>query len=429
MNSSRFPPPPALARSARAASRLVLLAIVPALLVLFQVAPVRAANVLVGVEVLARSHARDLAGRRVGLITNPTGVDRELNSTIDIVRALPDVKLVRLFAPEHGVRGAHYAGDKVDETRDPVSGIPIASLYGKTRRPTPEMLADLDVVLYDIQDVGVRHYTFVSTLTYMMEACEKAGVEVWVLDRPEPMGGRVVGGPVLESDLKGFIGIHEVPVVYGLTPGEWARMIQAERTPGLKLRVIPLEGWRRGMNYGALDRPWVPPSQHIPHWETCYFYAMTGIIGEISDISVGVGYTLPFEAIGAPWIDGPALAKRLNALDLAGARFRPFAFVPRYGAFTGKPCNGVQIHVTDFERVDPQRIELALMEQIDALHPKQGLFRKALENKDCLFQAALGDRALARGLAAGESPAKHAPRLDAELARYLARRAKFLLYE
>ena len=198
------------------------------------------AQVLPGVEVLVRDYGDQLKGHNVAILTNPTGVTRELESTIDVVRAIPGVNVVRLFSPEHGLRGQHFAGEKIDETRDPVSGIPVASLYGKTRKPTAQMLEGLDLVIYDIQDVGHRSYTFVSTLTLLMEACESAGVAVWVLDRPDPMGGKTVGGPMLDPDLLSFIGIHDVPQVYGMTPGEW-RLRYRELRRGLEYEEKALE--------------------------------------------------------------------------------------------------------------------------------------------------------------------------------------------
>ncbi len=310
-------------------------------------------EILPGVEVLVRDHAEELAGKRVGILTNPTGVTRDLQSTIDAVRGMPGVEVVRLFSPEHGLRGQHYAGDMVNENRDPVSGLPVMSLYGATRRPTPEMLEGLDVILYDIQDVGHRTYTFVSSLTYLMEECEKAGVAVWVLDRPDPTGGHIVGGTMIDEDLLSFIGIHPVPQVYGMTPGEWARMIKAERTPGIELKVIGMEGWRRGMSYGDTGWIWVPTSQHIPQWTTSYFYGMTGTLGELGKVNVGVGTPTPFELIGAEWLDGQALAAALNNHELDGVIFRPLSFSPRYALGTGKMLHGVHIHISDYKTVNP----------------------------------------------------------------------------
>lgn len=400
------------------------------LLVLALLSRAAAAEVLSGVEVLVAKHPKDLAGRRVGILTNPTGVDRSLAHTIDLVRAMPGVNVVRLFAPEHGVRGGYYAGDKVDETKDPASGLPIASLYGKTRRPTPEMLKGLDVVLYDIQDVGVRHYTFISSLVYMMEECEKVGIEVWVLDRPEPMGGQYVGGPMMEPGLISFIGIHTIPKCYGMTPGEFARMIQAERTPKLKLRVIEMEGWKRGMNYGDLGWVWVPPSQHIPHWEICYYYAMTGVIGELGKVNVGVGVPSPFELIGAPGLDGERLAAEMNARKLPGVCFRPATFSPKYSTHKDIPCQGAQIHIRDFRKVDVERTCLELMAALGKISTDKDLFKAGLSKgaNASMFMKALGDGKLGEALAKGEDALAHEPRIEAELMDFMARRKKFLIY-
>ncbi|MBT8039654.1 MAG: DUF1343 domain-containing protein [Xanthomonadales bacterium] len=388
------------------------------------------AEILPGVEVLVRDHGEALAGLRVAILTNPTGVTRDLTSTIDAVRAMPGVDVVRLFSPEHGLRGQHYAGDKVDENRDPVSGLPVMSLYGKTRRPTAEMLEGLDAVLYDIQDVGHRTYTYVSTLTYLMEACEAAGVAVWVLDRPEPMGGRVVGGPMIGPELLSFIGVHPVPQVYGMTPGEWARMIQAERTPDVELKVIRMDGWRRGMTYGETGWIWVPTSQHIPQWTTSYFYAMTGTIGELGKVSVGVGTPTPFELIGQEWLDGVELAGNLNARRLPGVIFRPVSYSPRYALGTGKMLHGVQIHISDYQAVDPPRVLGALISELADAAPDRNLFADYLrkDGSPSGFLKALGDRSIAGALAQNQIPAALV-NTDSEAFRaFLERRESYLLY-
>jgi len=392
--------------------------------------PRAAPEVLPGVEVLVRDHGERLQGKNLAILTNPTGVTRELVSTIDAVRAMPGVKVVRLFSPEHGLRGQYFAGDKVDENTDPVSGLPVASLYGATRRPTPEMLEGLDTVLYDIQDVGHRSYTFVSTLTYLMEACEQAGVAVWVLDRPDPMGGDTVGGPMIDTDLLSFIGVHQVPQVYGMTPGEWARMIRAERTPDLELEVVPLEGWKRGMTYGELGWVWVPPSQHIPRWDSSYFYAMTGTIGELRRLSEGVGTPTPFELIGAPWLDGMVFGARLNARDLPGVLFRPLTFKPRYGTGADEAMHGVQIHITDHRAVNPATVSIALMAELVRIAPERNLFDALARDSGSPsgFLKALGNRELAEHLAANKDPADLAVQMDVERDAFMARREQYLIY-
>jgi len=387
--------------------------------------------VLPGVEVLLRDHAAELVGKRIGILTNPTGVTRRLESTIDAVRAVPGVEVVRLFGPEHGVRGQHFAGAKIDEVVDPVSGLPVVSLYGATRKPTPEMLEGLDVVLYDIQDVGHRTYTFVSTLTYLMEACAAAGVAVWVLDRPDPTGGQVVSGPVIDGDLLSFIGIHPVPQVYGMTPGEWARMIRAERTPDIDLRVIPMDGWRRGMTFGDTGWSWIPTSQHIPQWTTSFFYAMTGTIGELGKVSVGIGTPTPFELIGQEWLDGVEFAARLNARELPGVIFRPVSFSPRYALGTGQMLHGVQIHISDYQAVDSARVMGALIAELARIAPDKELFADYLreDGSPSGFLKALGKRAVAERLAANETPEELLTGRSPELEAFVQRRADYLIYE
>ena len=388
------------------------------------------ADVLPGVEVLVRDYPNQLVGHNVAILTNPTGVTRKLESTIDVVRAIPGVNLVRLFSPEHGLRGQHFAGQKVDETRDPVSGIPVMSLYGQTRKPSAQMLEGLDTVLFDIQDVGHRSYTFISTLTLLMEACEAAGVAVWVLDRPDPMGGKLVGGPMIDPDLLSFIGIHNVPQVYGMTPGEWARMIRSERTPNINLRVIHMDGWRRGMNYGDLDWIWIPPSQHIPHWETSYFYAMTGTIGELRRVNEGVGTPTPFELIGASWLDGQRLAQQLNALNLQGVIFRPTHYKPHYGTSAGTMLSGVQIHISDYARVNPPAIGIALMSVLVKIAPEQDIFKHYMNEDGSAtgFLKAIGDRRLAEQLARNAAPVLSSAARQKKLQAFLKRREKYLIY-
>ena len=263
-----------------------------------------------------------------------------------------------------------------------------------------------------------------------MEACEAAQIEVWVLDRPDPMGGRIVDGTMIEEDLFSFIGIHNVPQVYGMTPGEWARMIQAERTPRLELRVIPLKGWKRGMTYGELGWPWVPPSQHIPHWETAFFYGMTGTIGELGQVNEGVGTPQPFELIGAPWLDGIGLAREMNALGLPGIAFRPITFTPRYGAHSGKACQGVQLHLIDLHRVQPARVGLELMAALQRIAPERRIFRQAASQAGgSLFLKALGDRRIGQTLAEGGDPRVHVDRIQQGIEEFRKRRARYLLYE
>jgi len=307
------------------------------------------AEVKLGNEVLAAEHFKVLQGKRVGLLTNPSGVNRHLASTIDVLRAAPGVTLVALFGPEHGIYGDVPAGDKVASGTDPRTGLPAYSLYGKTYGPTPEMLQGLDALVYDLQDTGCRSYTFISTMGLAMEACAEAGIEFVVLDRPNPLGGLRVEGPMLEPGFRSHVGYWNVPYVYGLTCGELARMINRQgwiKKP-CRLTVVPMKGWKRRMVWRDTDLPWVPSSPHVPHGDSALFQVATGMVGELDSVSTGIGYTLPFECLAAPGVDAHQLADRLNGYRLPGVRFQPITYKPYYFLFTNQLIGGVQIFIAD----------------------------------------------------------------------------------
>lgn len=325
-----------------------------------------------GIETLVESNFEALRGKRVGLITNPTGVDSKLRSTIDILHDAPEVQLVALFAPEHGVRGDIPAGRKVATSVDSKTGVKVYSLYGATRKPTPQMLKDIDVLVYDIQDIGCRSYTFISTMGLAMQQCAASGVEFMVLDRPNPLGGvKVEGSP--QSESRSFVNQFAIPYLYGLTPGELARMLLGENLinvdKALKLIVVPMQGWRRSMLYSDTALPWVLPSPHIPSAETALLYPATGILGELDWASIGVGYTLPFRTVAAPWVDSAALATRLNALQLPGVLFRPVNYRPYYGFGKATDLAGVEVYITDFEAAPLTLIQFYIMQEMADLWP------------------------------------------------------------
>ena len=375
-------------------------------------------TVKTGIEVLRDMDFAPLKGKRVGLLTNPTGVDRNLVSTVDILLNAEGVNLVALYGPEHGVRGDEYAGAKIDKADDALMGVKVHSVYGKYRKPAPEMLKDVDVVVYDIQDVGCRSYTFISSLGLMMEACAEQGIEVMVLDRPNPLGGRKVEGCLVEPGCYSFISQFHIPYVYGLTVGELATMLNEEgllrgqkgvnETPAhCKLSVIRMEGWHRDMVYSQTGLPWVMPSPHIPEATTSFFYPVSGILGEVPDhMSVGVGYTIPFQAFGAEWITDPeTFTARLNALELPGVRFRPITYKPFYGFGQGKVLRGSQIVFTDYDSAVLSDIQFYVMQIVAEMYPEHRIFanpeakignfdvvtgskfiRQAL-SKDCRFES------------------------------------------
>ncbi len=345
-------------------------------------------NVRVGIEVLESRGFEGLKGKRVGLVTNPSGVDRNLRSTIDILNDAEDVNLVALFGPEHGVRGDAYAGDKVDDSVDQLTGIKVFSIYGKYREPLQEMLDGIDIMVYDIQDVGTRSYTFISTLGLVMRACAKKGIEVMVLDRPNPLGGNKVEGCNVEPGFFSFVSEFEIPYVYGLTVGELAIMINEEGMNRgqrgydsplkCKLSVIPMDGWHRNMTYVETGLPWVLPSPNIPYPQTAIDYPSSGISGELYGyLNVGVGYTLPFETFAAEWIDADRLKEELDSYNLPGTAFRTIHYKPIAGSSQGKLIHGVQFHYTDYEAATVSLTQFYVMQALHRLYPGRNPFEMA----------------------------------------------------
>lgn len=338
-----------------------------------------------GIEVLRDRNFAGLTGRRVGLVTNPSGVDRNLKSTIDILHAAPGVELVALYGPEHGVRGDVYAGDKVDDCVDSVTGLPVYSLYGATRKPTQEMLEGIDVMVYDIQDVGVRSYTFISTLGLVMEACAEKGIEVMVLDRPNPLGGNKIEGCYVEPGFYSFVSQYKIPYIYGLTVGELAMLINEE---GLnrgqkgsqdhvkcRLKVIPMQGWTRDMVYEDTGLPWVLPSPNIPFKDSPMHYAASGVCGELYGfMDIGIGYTLPFQVFGALWLDPEKLKARLETYDMPGVAFRTIWYKPFSGSRKGQVVKGLQYFFTDYEDARITEVQFMVMQAVAELYPDKKAF-------------------------------------------------------
>ena len=310
----------------------------------------------VGVEVLLSDSLHLVQGKRVGLVTNHTGIyqravgqvagsPRELGSMIDALDEAPDVELVALFGPEHGIRGVAEAGVRIESAVDEQTGVPIHSLYGGTLRPTPEMLESVDVLVFDMQDVGARYYTYVSTMAYAMEAAGDFGIPFIVLDRPNPLGGDAVQGNVLDPEYATFVGLYPVPMRHGMTVGELARMYVGEFGIEVDLHVVPMDGWQRDMTFSDTGLPWVAPSPNMPTFESALAYPGTCLF-EGTSLSVGRGTDRAFQWVGAPWLDGPALAESLNAYGLEGVRFEAATFTPTNagdGKFDGQEVQGVRL--------------------------------------------------------------------------------------
>lgn len=337
------------------------------------------AHVKPGVEVLRDRGFEGLKGKRVGLITNPTGVDNNLKSTIDILHEAEGVTLVGLYAPEHGVRGDVHAGDHVDNMTDPATGVTVYSIYGKNRKPTAEMLKDVDVLVYDIQDIGCRSYTFISTMGLAMEACAELDKEFMVLDRPNPVSGNKVEGNLVEDSCVSFVSQFPIPYLYGLTPGELALYLNDKGLIGekkVKLTVVPMDGWHRNMTFAQTEMPWVLPSPHIPNPEAAVLYPVSGILGELGYVNIGVGYTMPFKLFCAPWTDAEELARRLNAFELPGVMFRPIHIKPFYSVYKGENIQGVEVYITDVEAAPLSLIQFYVMQEMADMNPEKATFKE-----------------------------------------------------
>jgi uncharacterized protein YbbC (DUF1343 family) len=327
--------------------------------------------ILLGVEALAQQHYAPLRGRRVGLYTNLATVDDELMPTYLRFANTREVNLVALFAPEHGLASAQAEAEKVSTQVEDTSNVPVFSLYGERFRPLQEMVANLDVVVCDIQDVGVRYYTFLWTLTHIMDACGEYGVPVVVCDRPNPLGGNVVQGGPVQPGYDSFVGRYNIPIRHGMTIGELALMINATFNPHrCELTVVPCQGYDRRMTFADLGRPWVPTSPNIAHFAGAQHYTGSCLV-EGTTLSEGRGTALPFEIVGAPSINGPVVADYLNMQRLPGVRFRPHGFRPSSGKFAGVMCSGVQAHIYDFAAYNPLLTWLTVLRELRTIYPEQ----------------------------------------------------------
>ena len=351
-------------------------------------------KVLTGLEVLKARNFDVLRGKRIGLITNPTGVDASMRSTIDVLFRAPGVKLVALFGPEHGIRGDVFAGENVGNSTDPVTKLPVYSLYGKTQAPTAEMMNDIDALVYDLQDNGCRSYTYVATMGRCMAAAADAGKEFIVLDRPNPLGGRRIEGNMNEKPFQSSVNYWAAPYVYGLTCGELAQMANAEGMleggKKCKLTVVPMKGWTRDMTYDKTGLQWVMASPHQPEVDSAMYYVTTGIMGELGVISEGVGYTLPFHMFAAPWINETAFADRLNALKLKGVSFRPLVYKPYYTAYKDQELHGVQLYVTDPAVVNLTAMQFIMMDVHARMYPDKNPFQLCKPQRHDMFDKVCG---------------------------------------
>ncbi|MBS3818070.1 DUF1343 domain-containing protein [bacterium] len=400
-----------------------------------------------GVEVFLEKHLDLVKGKRVGLITNPTGVDSHLNTTIDLFYEHPGIQLAALYGPEHGVRGNAQAGEYVPFYIDQKYNLPVFSLYGQSRKPPPgmfeniddymrsfdteekgkippeSMVEDVDVMVFDIQDVGTRIYTYAATMAYCMQACAEKGVEFIVLDRPNPINGLTMEGPVLEyPQYSSFVGLYPIPVRHGMTAGELARLFNEQfMDKKVSLTVIPMKNWKRDMWYDETSLPWVIPSPNMPSLSTALVYPGQVFL-EGTNVSEGRGTTRPFELFGAPWIDGYELVQRLNDKELPGVKFREAWFTPVFSKYKKKLCGGAQIHVVERERFHPFRTTLHIIQTIRKMHPDRFQFHKNY------FDQIMGTSFIRKSLFQGLSIREIRKKYEKDLNEFSRLRKEYLLY-
>jgi len=385
--------------------------------------PIPPARVELGDEVFLRSAWRDLNGRSVGIITNQSGVTSRLESIVDAIRSHGEIDVKAIYAPEHGFRGDRNAGASVASYVDSATHLPVYSLYGASRHPSAAMLEGIDVLLFDIQDVGSRAYTYISTMAYAMQGAKEYDREFWVLDRPNPAGGTIVEGPVLEPAYESFIGLYPIAMRHSMTIGELATLFNERFGIGAKLRVVRMEGWRRSMIWPDTGLQWVPTSPNIPTWETTVVYPGTGLL-DGAGINNGSGFTLPFFLAGAAGLDGTKLAARLNARDLPGVWFRPAAWSPLTGFWQGHELTGVQLVVFDPRRFYAVRTAVEIAVAVRALDPR-AIDVKSVNGLDRDW----GTDAFRQGLLAGESTHQIMDRWSVSTAEFESLRRRYLLYD
>jgi uncharacterized protein YbbC (DUF1343 family) len=382
----------------------------------FQI-PVSAAQTLTGIDVLEAQGFAPLAGKRVGLITNQTGVDRNRRSTIDLLAHAPGAKLVALFSPEHGIRGTF--DERVSSTTYAATGLPVYSLYGETERPTAAMLAGLDALVFDIQDAGVRFYTYITTMGYAMEAAAAHHVAFYVLDRPDPLGGERIEGPMLDRGRTNFVGYFPMPVRMAMTLGEMAQMFNAENKIGCDLHIIRMQNWQRRLWFSDTGLPWVNPSPNLRSPEAGILYPGLEIL-QAGGVSVGRGTTRPFELLGAPWIHGEELAAYLNRRAIPGVRFEPEKFTPDSGLHKGELCEGLRVVLTARDELQTMRMGVEIAVALSKLYPDKFGTKKIVE--------LVGNAATIKQVVEGGDPAAIMASWDKDLESFRRVRAKYLLY-
>ncbi|MBM4170369.1 MAG: DUF1343 domain-containing protein [Ignavibacteria bacterium] len=351
-------------------------------------------KVLLGIDILEKDKFSILTGKRVGLVTNHTGVNSKLISTIELFSQAKNFDLISVFSPEHGARGFNSAGESVDDYVDTITGIKYYSLYGKRQKPTKDQMKEIDILVYDIQDIGCRAYTYISTLGLAMEAAAENKKQFLVLDRPNPLGGLRIEGNLVEEKFVSFVSPFKIPYVYGLTSGELAILLNEEKMlhngVKCKLNVIKMNGWERWMRFEDTGLLWVPTSSNVPYNITPSYLVGTGVLGELITISIGISYTLPFQVYAAEWINSDSLSHHLNKLNLGGVIFRPITFKTNYGQWLDKILHGSQVHITDFDQVSLLELQFYFMQVHNELYPDKKIFNLADSSRIKMFDKVLG---------------------------------------
>ncbi len=383
-------------------------------------------RVLLGNDVLLREHLSEIQGKRLGLVANTASVTGDLVPLHFVLHKHPRLALTALFSPEHGFGAAVQDALPVPDAKDPATNLPVYSLYGKAKAPTPKRLKGIDLLLFDLQDAGLRFYTYLSTLYYCLQACARARIPVLVLDRPNPLNGARVQGPVLDPRFSSFVGIAPVPLRYGMTLGELALYLNAVQAFRAKLKVIPMKGWAREMWFDQTGLAWVPPSPNLPTFDSALVYPATCLI-EGTNLSEGRGTPRPFEQIGAPWVDPAGLTYDLNALGLGGVRFSPATFTPASDKHKGRICFGVEVDLTDRKRFDPIATGVGLLKVLLKTYPDKFSWRK--EGRRYFIDLLMGTDLVRKGLEAGASVSGLRAPEAAATRKFLERRKKFLLYK
>ena len=382
-----------------------------------------------GLDVL-RGNPDPVRGLRVGLLANPASIDADLVHASRVLAGLRGVRLVALFGPEHGISADAQDHVEVGNSSEPQSGLPIYSLYGETRVPTPEMLEGLDAVVVDLQDVGSRYYTYIYTLLHVLEACAREHKRVIILDRPNPLGGDVVDGNVLDPDYRSFVGMHPLAVRHGMTPGELALMFREELGLDVQPHVVRMRGWQRGMHFEDTGLEWVLPSPNIPTLDTAFVYP-GGCLVEGTNLSEGRGTTRPFELVGAPWLDGHALARTLEKEQLEGAGFRPTSFTPMFHKHVGRLCHGVQVHVQNRRRFSGFLTYLLLIHHARKQSPERFAWRDPPYEYEYVrppIDILSGTNLIRQAIESGRSPRRLARAWPKQQAEFRRRRKPYLLY-